>query len=39
MDEVLREAIVSDTPIMQDVVIPPPTIPLAEEVRTNVNLS
>jgi len=40
MDDVIREAIVTEEPILQDIVVPPPsTIPMAEDVRTNVNLS
>ncbi|MEE9252081.1 MAG: endopeptidase La [Thermodesulfobacteriota bacterium] len=41
MDEVLDAAIVSDTPIFQDIVVPPPTshLPLSEDVGTGVNLS
>lgn len=41
MDEVLEAAIISDTPIFQDIVVPPPTshLPLGEDVGTGVNLS
>lgn len=41
MDEVLKEAIVSDSPILQqDLVVPPPSsVPIGEGVGTNVNLS
>jgi ATP-dependent Lon protease len=40
MDEVLREAIVSDTPILQqDIVVPPSSLPIGEEIGANVNLS
>jgi len=40
MDDVIREAIVTEEPILQDIVVPPPsTIPMAENARTNVNVS
>jgi ATP-dependent Lon protease len=40
MDGVITEAIISEEPVLQDTVMPPPsTIPMAEDVRTNVNLS
>ncbi|HEX9665206.1 MAG TPA: hypothetical protein VGA95_01465, partial [Thermodesulfobacteriota bacterium] len=40
MDEVLREAIVSEESVLHEVVVPPPTtIPFAEDVRPNVSLS
>jgi ATP-dependent Lon protease len=40
MDEVLREAIVSEEPILHDIVVPPPsTIPFAENVSPNLSLS
>lgn len=37
MDDVLDAAIVSDTPVLQDVVIPPPTMTIGDEVGANVN--
>ena len=37
MDEVLDAAIVSDVPVLQDVVIPPPTMTIGDEVGANVN--
>jgi hypothetical protein len=40
MDEVLKEAIVSDGPILQqDILVPPTSLPINEVVGTNVNLS
>ncbi|MGB7291009.1 MAG: S16 family serine protease, partial [Thermodesulfobacteriota bacterium] len=39
MDEVLREAIVSEEPVLHDIVVPPPTTIPTGEVRPNVNLS
>jgi ATP-dependent Lon protease len=40
MDEVLKEAIVSEGPILQqDIVVPPTSLPINEGVGTNVNLS
>jgi ATP-dependent Lon protease len=40
MDDVLKEAIVSDTPILHDVVVPPPSsMSIEEGVGTNINLS
>jgi ATP-dependent Lon protease len=40
MDEVIKEAIVSDTPILQqDIVVPPTSLPINEGVGTNMNLS
>jgi len=40
MDDVIREAIVTEEPILHDIVVPPPsTIPMAENARTNVNVS
>jgi hypothetical protein len=40
MDEVIKEAIVSDEPILHDIVVPPPsTIPFTENVSPNVSLS
>lgn len=40
MDEVLKEAIVADSPIFQqDIVVPPTSLPINEGVGTNVNLS
>ncbi len=37
MDDVLDVAIVSDVPILQDIVIPPPTMTIGDEVGANVN--
>ncbi|GJM14720.1 MAG: Lon protease [Thermodesulfobacteriota bacterium] len=37
MDDVLDAAIVSDTPVLQDIVIPPPTMTIGDEVGANVN--
>jgi len=37
MDEVLEAAIVSDTPVLRDIVIPPPTLKIGDEVGANVN--
>jgi len=37
MDEVLEAAIVSDTPVLRDIVIPPPTLTIGDEVGANVN--
>ncbi len=37
MDDVLDAAIVSDVPILQDIVIPPPTMTIGDEVGANVN--
>lgn len=40
MDDVLKEAIVSDTPVFHDVVAPPPSsMSIEEGVGTNINLS
>jgi ATP-dependent Lon protease len=40
MDEVLKEAIVSEGPILQqDILVPPTSLPINEVVGTNVNLS
>jgi len=37
MDDVLDVAIVSDVPVLQDIVIPPPTMTIGDEVGANVN--
>ena len=37
MDDVLDVAIVSDVPILQDIVIPPSTMTIGDEVGANVN--
>ncbi len=37
MDDVLDAAIVSDVPVLQDIVIPPPTMTIGDEVGANVN--
>lgn len=37
MDNVLDAAIVSDVPVLQDIVIPPPTMTIGDEVGANVN--
>lgn len=37
MDDVLDEALVSDVPVLQDIVIPPPTMTIGSEVGANVN--
>ncbi len=37
MDEVLEAAIESDGPVIQSVVIPPPALPMTDELGTNVN--
>ena len=37
MDDVLDAAIVSDTPVLQDIVIPRPTMTIGDEVGANVN--
>jgi len=37
MDDVLDAAIVSDVPVLQDIVLPPPTMTIGDEVGANVN--
>ncbi len=37
MDDVLEAAIVSDVPVLRDIVIPPPTLAIGDEVGANVN--
>jgi ATP-dependent Lon protease len=37
MDDVLEAAIVSDVPVLRDIVIPPPTMTIGDEVGANVN--
>jgi len=37
MDDVLEAAIVSDAPVLRDLVIPPPTLAIGDEVGANVN--
>lgn len=37
MDEVLEAAIETEGPVLQSVVIPPPALPMSEELGTNVN--
>ncbi len=41
IDDVIKEAIVSDVPVIQDILIPPhpATLPVGEEFGSNVNLS
>ncbi len=37
MDDVLEAAIISEDPVLQDIVIPPPTMTMGDEVGANVN--
>ncbi len=37
MDEVLEAAIISDVPVLNDIVLPPPTMAIDDEVGANVN--